>query len=258
MSLADAEEFDLDTAALQTYASPELETDDGPEFAAGRVFVAPSAESLEAGAALMQPDPAVGSWVFPDADFPGNAKAKSAYPGTMLFSADVPTKGLPTLDASDYSKFLAFAATSGQTQGFGVGDLPAGYELMTGVPDEVAYTKAAAADVAAQNGQIPPLIPSTSPPTTTTTTTTTVVTTTTVPQQGTTTTTLAGKGRGKGKGKGKKPVPPTTPPAEAAGRTLGLDAGPGGLALGVAVAVAVLGGLWSAAVIWLRRRRART
>ena len=59
------------------------------------LFVSPTASSLQAAAALMQPDPSVGSWVFPYADFPGNAKAKGAYPGTMLFSADVPTTGLP-------------------------------------------------------------------------------------------------------------------------------------------------------------------
>ena len=35
VSLPDAEEFDLDTAALQTYASPERETDSGAQFAAG-------------------------------------------------------------------------------------------------------------------------------------------------------------------------------------------------------------------------------
>jgi hypothetical protein len=306
VSLPDAEEFDLDTAALQTYASPETETANGSQFAGGRSFVSPTAASLQAAAALMQPDPSVGSWVFPYTDFPANAKAKGAYPGTMLLSADVPTRGLPTRDAGNYGTYLSFAAATGQVQGFGVGQLPAGYVPIKSLSDEVNYTKAAAADVAAQNGQVPPLIPQPPPPSTTTTTTTrppstttttvvpstttttvvpstttttlpstttttvvpstttttlpstttttvvpstttttvvptttTVVTTTTVPQQSTTTTT----------------VPPNLPPVEAA---IGLeDAGAGGLALPLALLVAVLGGVWSAVVV-LRRRRPRT
>jgi hypothetical protein len=43
---------------------------------------------------------------------------------------------------------------------------------------------------------------------------------------------------------------------EVAGKTLGVEAGVGGLALPLALLVAVLGGLWSALVV-LRRRRAR-
>jgi hypothetical protein len=107
----------------------------------------------------MQPDPSVGSWVFPYTDFPGNAKAEEAYPGTMLLSADIRTKGLPAGDAGDYGKYLSFAATTGQAQGSGAGQLPAGYVPITGFPDEVDYTKAAAADVAAQKGRVPPLVP---------------------------------------------------------------------------------------------------
>jgi hypothetical protein len=43
----------------------------------------------------------------------------------------------------------------------------------------------------------------------------------------------------------------------ALGTTLDLEAGTGGLALPLALLVAVLGGAWSAVVV-LRRRRART
>ncbi len=272
VSLPAAKEFDLDTAALQTYASPERETDDGPQFAAGRLFVSPTASSLQAAAALMKPDPSVGSWVLPYTDFPGNAKAKGAYPGTMLFSADVPTKGLPENDAEDYGKYLSFAATTGQVQGFRVGQLPAGYVPMAsgtpgsrsasaqqGLLDEVDYTKAAAADVEAQNGKVPPLVPAPPPPPTTTTTTTTVVTTTTLAPGGTPSTTVAPGGTGpvkKGTTTTTTTVPPTIPPVEAAGRTLGVAAGVGGLALPLALLVAVLGGVWSAVGVQ-RRRRAR-
>jgi hypothetical protein len=159
VSLPDAEEFDLDTAALQTHASPEHETDNGPQFARGRSFVSPTDSSLQAAAALMQPDRSVGSWVFPYTDFPDNAKVEGAYPGTMLLSADIPTKGLPQNDAGDYGKYLSFAVTTGQAQGPGVGQLPVGYVPIKGLSDEVDYTKAAAADVAAQNGHVPPLTP---------------------------------------------------------------------------------------------------
>ena len=317
VSVPDAKEFDLDTAALQTYASPERETDNGPQFAAGRSFVSPTTSSLLAGAALMQPDPTVGSWVFPYSDFPGNAKAKGLYPGTMLLSADVPTTGLPKPDAADYGKYMSFAATTGQAQGFGVGQLPAGYVPIKGLPDEVEYTTSAAADVAAQNGQVPPLVPSTTPPTTTTTTapttttttapttttttapttttttapttttttapttttttapttttttapttttttaptttTTTVVTTTTVAQQSTTSTTVTPPGSGKGTTPTTIP-PAVLPPVAAVGVALGAQAGVGGLALPLALLVAVLGGVWSVVVV-VRRRRART
>jgi hypothetical protein len=317
VSLPDAAEFDLDTAALQTYASPENENDNASQFAAGRAFVPPTASSVKVAAELMQPDPSLGSWVLPYTDFPGNAKTKGAYPGTMLLSADIPTKGLPKGDATEYGEYLSFAAATGQTQGFGVGQLPAGYVPMKDLKDELAYTNAAAADVAVQNGQVPPLVPGppTTTPTTTTTTvaptttttiapttttttvapttstitvpstttattttttvaattttagpatttttaapatttttvpsTTTGVTTTTVPQQTTTSTTIAPTGSGQS---GK--APPPGPLVAAVGTTV--EAGAGGLALPLALLVAVLGGIWSG-VVMLRRRRA--
>ncbi|MGA3216011.1 MAG: hypothetical protein ABSD97_10035 [Acidimicrobiales bacterium] len=236
VSLPDAEEFDLNTAALQTYASPEREGDNGPQFVAGRSFVSPTASSLKAAAELMQPDPSIGSWVFPYTDFPGSAKAKTAYPGTMLLSADVPTKGLPASDAGDYGKYLSFAAATGQTQGFGVGQLPAGYVPIEGLPDDVDYTKAAAADVTAQNGQVPPLVPLRSPRSTTITKT--------APATAITTAVLTTTHR-------------TAPPALRLVAALGTEgAGLGGLALPLALLVAVLGGAWSAVVV--RRRRPRT
>jgi hypothetical protein len=74
----------------------------------------------------------------------------------------VPTTGLPATDAKDYAALLEFAATLGQTEGFGLGQLPPGYLPMTaanGLGALANYTVAAAADVAAQNGQVPPLTP---------------------------------------------------------------------------------------------------
>ena len=315
VSLPDAEEFDLDTAALQTYASPENETDNASQFAAGRLFVSPTASSLKAAAALMQPDPSVGSWVFPYTDFPGNAKAKGAYPGTMLLSADVPTKGLPEGDAGDYGKYLSFAATTGQAQGFGVGQLPAGYVPIKGLSDEVDYTKAAAADVAAQNGQVPPLVPVSTPPSTTTTTTTTPHDHDDdddahhdhddrgphhdhddlgphnhdhdddheppprprrrpwPPPRRTTTTTWRPQRPRRPWPPPRRPWSPLLPWCNRAPRPRSLppfrrwrpsarsrreQAGIGGLALPLALLFVALGGVWSAVVVFLRRRRART
>jgi hypothetical protein len=78
----------------------------------------------------------------------------------LLVYAAIPTSGLPPTDAADYASFLQFAATTGQQVGFGVGQLPSGYLPLTaadGVAGLSQYTLAAALDVAAQNGQVPPL-----------------------------------------------------------------------------------------------------
>jgi len=76
--------------------------------------------------------------------------------------AAIPTSGLPADAATDYSDLLTFAAGPGQTPGNGVGQLPPGYLPLTaadGLGGLAAFTVAAAADVAAQNGQVPPLTP---------------------------------------------------------------------------------------------------
>jgi hypothetical protein len=106
----------------------------------------------------------------------------------MVVYAAVPTSGLPALDASDYSKLLQFAATTGQTPGLGVGQLPPGYLPMTeanGLGALANYTWAAAADVAAQKGEVPSVTADLgtagSSPTTTTVPPTTVTTTTLPP-----------------------------------------------------------------------------
>jgi hypothetical protein len=142
--LADNARYLLGSAALQT---------------TGGTYVAPSNASLQATAALLAPDPATDTWPIPYAAFQTSAGAR-AYPGTMVVYAAVATSGLPAADAQDYAAFLQFASTTGQTPGVGVGELPAGYVPLTqanGLGALAAYTQAAALDVAAQNGQIPPL-----------------------------------------------------------------------------------------------------
>lgn len=136
----------------------ELETTPG-------TFVAPTSTTLKSAAALLKPDATTGTWPIPYGTFQTAAGA-SAYPGTMVVYAAIPTSGLTATDAQDYAAFLTFAATTGQTSGPGVGELPAGYLPLTATDDLgalQAYTLAAAADVAAQNGQVPSLGTATTP-----------------------------------------------------------------------------------------------
>ena len=142
--LADDERYDLQTASLETTPG---------------TFVAPSNASLEAATDLLQPDSTSGTWPIPYDQFETSAGA-SAYPGTLVVYAAIPTSGLPAAAATDYADLLTFAAGPGQTPGEGVGQLPPGYLPLTaadGLGGLAAYTVAAAADVAAQNGQVPPL-----------------------------------------------------------------------------------------------------
>jgi hypothetical protein len=90
----------------------------------------------------------------------------------MVVYAAIPTTGLPSPDAAEYASFLQFAATTGQTPGDGIGQLPPGYLPMTSANDLGAfanYTTEAATDVGAQKGQVPLLIPAAAAPPTTTT-----------------------------------------------------------------------------------------
>jgi hypothetical protein len=146
--LADTQRYLLQTAALQTTSG---------------AFVAPTASSLQAVTNLLTPDTTTGTWPIPYTTF-GKSAGASAYPGTMLVYAAIPTTGLPKVDAADYASLLRFAATSGQTAGSGVGQLPPGYLPLTaadGLGQEAQYTLAAASDVAAQNGQVPSMTGST-------------------------------------------------------------------------------------------------
>jgi hypothetical protein len=155
-SLADAEAYKLPVAELETQGG----STSGAKFtsSAGRSFAGPTNASLRAAVAMMKPDHTTGSWTVPYSQMDSSAAGKSAYPGTMLISTDVPTRGLTKSLARDYGEFLSFAAIAGQQPGFGNGQLPAGYMPMTaanGASKMLAYTRAAAADVTAQNGKVP-------------------------------------------------------------------------------------------------------
>jgi hypothetical protein len=156
ISLPDAKRYEIDTAELLTHVAPGA----ARKFvnASGRTFVGPSDASLAAAARMMAPVKAAGSWPVPYARLHSATAGSVAYPGFLLLSMDVPTTGLPKSDAEKYAKLLRFAATSGQSQGLGIGQLPPGFLPMTtanGLGAEAAYTLAAAKAVAAQDGSLP-------------------------------------------------------------------------------------------------------
>ena len=165
-SIADAERYGLSVAALETQSSvsPTTKITD----ATGRTFVAPTDASLKAATDTLAPDPETKSWPIDYAALRSDAKNADAYPGTMLVYADIPTTGLTSTDASALSELLDFAAGAGQTPGDTAGQLPPGYLPMTsanGLTGLLAYTKAAAVDVKAQNGVVPTLAGVNTPPT---------------------------------------------------------------------------------------------
>lgn len=263
VSLPAAEQFGLDTAALQTFVSagaPTKFTDPS-----NRVFTAPSDASLKAAAALLKPDPASGSWQLPYSDFASNPAVAGAYPGTMLLSLDVPTTGLPSGDATKLGEYLNFAAGAGQARGNGVGQIPAGYLPLTdanGLAQELAYTKAAAADVSAQNATVPPLVPgsggaspksggnSSGPGTTGSTGGLGPVgqaVGTSAGQTGPALSALNARGRGGS--------PSLFQSVANVGRTLVSGAGLGGLALPIALGLALASGGITGSGLWQRRRR---
>lgn len=164
-SLGDAARYDLDTAALQTFVAPSAD----PKLATdvGRTFVAPSGAGLRAAAGLLTPDAATGAWDLPVSTILSTEAAKSAYPGSMVVYASVPTSGLPAADATGYGQFLEYAATTGQVPGTTNGTLAAGYLPLTdenGLGKLAAYTVQAAAAVTAQKGTVPPVVATASTP----------------------------------------------------------------------------------------------
>lgn len=159
VSLADAARFNLRLASLRTAST----VSPGTKFtsAAGQTFVAPTPGSLKAAADVASFDRTAKAFVIPPDKL---AKTPTAYPGTMLLNAAVPTSGLDRTLASNVGNLLRFAAGSGQVQGSASGDLPAGYLPMTkanGLASLASYTQRAATTVAAQKGRLPSLTPGT-------------------------------------------------------------------------------------------------
>jgi hypothetical protein len=152
VSLADADRYQLNVATLQ---SQVVATSGDSSL---RAFVPPNNANLEAAAALLKPDDALGTWTLPYDTLRTSKAGVAAYPGTMLLSTDVPTTGLPSGDAARYATLLHFVAGAGQAPGEGNGQLPPGYLPMTsanGMAALVNYTNAAADAVAAQHCVVP-------------------------------------------------------------------------------------------------------
>jgi hypothetical protein len=156
-SLGEAARYDLNTAQLQTTATV---ADPTTKFSdtANRVFTAPTTSALVAAAKLFTWDPSSSSWTLPYASLP---HTPTAYPGTMIVNTDIPTSGLSSTLATDYSSLLTLAAGPLQTVGLDTGQLPPGYLPLTaddGLGTQVAYTLRAAADVLNQAGVVTPLV----------------------------------------------------------------------------------------------------
>jgi hypothetical protein len=156
VALADAARYELPVAQLQTHvdsSAPAKFTD-----ATGRTFVGATTAGLKAAAKLMTPDDKIGSWVMPYASMLTSTAGETAYPGTLLISLDVPTKGLAKSDSADLASFLRYVAGPGQVPGLASGTLAAGYLPITsanGLSKMHAYTLAAAAAVTAAAGDVP-------------------------------------------------------------------------------------------------------
>jgi len=163
VSLADAARYQLDVAQLQTTSS----FDPGVKFtdATGRTFVGPTTAGLRKAVALMKPDTGLQTWTFPYNEL--RTTGSAAYPGTLLISTDVPTRGLPRPDAAHLATYLRYVVGPGQKPGLGNGELPPGFLPLT-VPEAkslTAYAARAADAVAAQQGFVPGVDGSGTPPT---------------------------------------------------------------------------------------------
>lgn len=164
-ALADGPRYGLRSAALQTDSVvPDLSarfTDDR-----GRDFAAPTTAALRAAIALTTPNDTTHTWPIPYETL-RTKRGASAYPGTMVVYAAVPTSGLDHATARDLGELLEFAATDGQRAGLGQGQLPPGYLPMTGANGlgaMVLFTRRAADAVAAQLGSVPSIMETPGPP----------------------------------------------------------------------------------------------
>lgn len=155
VSLGDAERYQIPAANLLSYVSPAAT--DKFTSAAGRTFVGPTDSGLKAAVNLAKPDKTLGTWPIPYASL-RTAAGRSAYPGTLLMSIDVPTTGLSAVQAKRYAELIRFMTTDGQTPGFGAGQLPPGFLPLSaggGLSKLVAYSGKAADAVEQQKGFVP-------------------------------------------------------------------------------------------------------
>ena len=248
-SLADSTRYGMSAAALQTDI-------------AGTTFASPTTASLRAAAAMLTPDTSKGAWLMPYSAMHSSPQGEAAYPGTMLLTADIPTSGLPKVDAARYGRFLSLASGAMQSAGLGNGQLPPGYLPLTagnGLGGLAQFTSVAAGYVTAQSGTVPSLTnpvavrTSSGPPTPT------------------------GTGPSTGGGLGARPGPSTGPhattaptptakatatggsatvagPIQPVGMTVGLRSGLAGLMLPLVLLLALVGAVAIPLTTYLGRR----
>jgi len=156
VSLADAQRYQLLAAQLLTQTSSNAD----PFMAdvSGYKFVGPTDEAVKAAAHMMVPDDTVGTWTMPYDKLRSDPAGAAAYPGTLIVSTDVPTKGLQASDAKAFASILGYIGGPGQSSGTAPGTLPAGYIPLTsanGLSAMANYTAKAASAVIAQEGLVP-------------------------------------------------------------------------------------------------------
>lgn len=263
--LADAARYALRTANLQTWSdgapSGKFDSD------TGRFFAGADSAGLTAAAKLLTMDKTAGTWTVPYATL-RSAAGKAAYPGIMVMSFNVPTKGLPATDASRYAQLVRFAATTGQTPGSANGQLPGGYLPMTtanGLGALSSYALRAADAIQAQNGYVPAVDGSGSSPSLTPTPT--PAATTTIPVSNGSGGSGSSQGGGGSTGTSSEPSPTTaaSSPAPSASpsptdvkvalvaRTSAVEPGPVGAAIPAMLIIAlVAGGVALVLSLWRR------
>jgi hypothetical protein len=157
VSLGDARRYNLPLASLETQSTASTAAFTTPK---DRTFVAPDDASLKATADLLKPDKTTGTWPISYQKLRTDKAAASAYPGTLVVYASVPTSGLPPDDARAYADLLDFTAGQGQVPGIAQGRLAEGYlpvNAANGLAGMMLYTKRAAVAVADQKGVLPSL-----------------------------------------------------------------------------------------------------
>jgi hypothetical protein len=137
-SVAFAEQYFLPMAELQVHKLSDT----------NRLFTAPTRQSMAAAMGYTKQDEKTGTLGL---DY--KVLAPNAYPGTMFTYGAVPTSGLAKPMAGQYSDFLKFAVTDGQTPGSTIGKLPPGYVPLPQVLRDYGLTAAKA--VAEQKGEVP-------------------------------------------------------------------------------------------------------
>lgn len=128
-----------DSASAAQYGLQVAALSRADDNGADRVFIAPDAAGLQAGAAAMVP-----SDIEPDVlVVDPTSTAPTAYPLTLLSYAAIKPLSLDAAARRDYAEFVDYAVGAGQVAGIEVGQLPRGYAPL---PSSMVSAALAAAD----------------------------------------------------------------------------------------------------------------